>query len=77
MPNEYLDEVDRYVGTEANATELKTDAWSFEAHRRLGTPSDCVFPFAYNSQPRITCVFNDSNLDDDDNNDDVQGTLLS
>ena len=37
--------------------------------------SGCVFPFTYNSQARVTCVFNDSNLDDDDSND-VKGTLL-
>ena len=29
----------------------------------------CVFPFMYGSKPRATCIFNDSNLDDDEHND--------
>ena len=29
---------------------------------------NCVFPFTYNSKPRVTCIFNDSNFDKDGDN---------
>ena len=74
MPNDHIGNTDRYVGTDATVTSVKVGAWSFEDHRRLegsvsSGSSGCVFPFMYSSQARVTCVFNDSSLYDDDNND--------